>query len=378
MEEWQVKHSGEILCVASNQGDQIASCGDDGVLLWSSDGAHTGSILVDRSLPSPVSGVCFGAGTSLYCTAGRQVCAFDTRSLTSPLWRLQLGGCDDDELNQVSVNEKGSHVAACDDAGEIHVIEVRTGKVCKTLRRQHENVCTSVQFRPRRGAELATCGLDCKLVRWDYSCGRPLQREVLSKLTISETSSAGAQKASPQMLNPPFLHQISFHESGSVLAAAAEDGAIRLFSGCGKDAMKLAHVLEGVHPSSACQVQFSSFAPDSVLMSAGNDRRIVAWNVSTCVSQLTTRRSQGKKTPSAVTARRSKPASAASVTASSASSNTCDTEAQLPTDTVSDTISHSVVGMHPTKINWLTTCTSNNKVVIADQTAALKAYAISG
>ena len=47
-------------------------------------------------------------------------------------------------------------------------------RVFKTCRRSgHENICSSVAFHPKRAWELVSGGLDCLLINWDFSRGKP-------------------------------------------------------------------------------------------------------------------------------------------------------------------------------------------------------------
>jgi WD40 repeat protein len=59
-----------------------------------------------------------------------------------------------DEINQIRVNEKGAFVAACDDSGEIKVMDVRKGHALFKTLRGHDNICASIVFRPRTSWDL--------------------------------------------------------------------------------------------------------------------------------------------------------------------------------------------------------------------------------
>jgi WD40 repeat protein len=79
-----------------------------------------------------------------------------------------------EEINQVAVNHKGTFLAAADDSGEIKVINLQNHKLFKTLQGVHSNICSSAVFHPRRPWEVVSGGLDSKIVKWDFSRGRPL------------------------------------------------------------------------------------------------------------------------------------------------------------------------------------------------------------
>jgi WD40 repeat protein len=67
-----------------------------------------------------------------------------------------------DEINQVAVNRKGTFLAAADDSGEVKIVDLATNSVFKTLRGVHKNICSGVQFHPKKIWEVATGGLDAK------------------------------------------------------------------------------------------------------------------------------------------------------------------------------------------------------------------------
>ena len=358
MESWQKEHSGDVLCVSCSRDDHVASCGDDGIVLWNGDGRITGRL--SEVFSNPVTNTCFGSDVHLYAASGRSVHAFDTRNLAAPLWDIELRGDAEDELNSIAAHDRDTYVAVCDDAGVIHVADVRTGKVCKTMSRQHDNVCSSVQFRPRTGWEIGSCGLDCKFLRWDFSRGRPLQQVALNDIT------AEVPDSSVPVMNPPMLHQLSFHHSGGLVALAAEDGTIRTFSSnSGGNSWSQQRMFDGIHPSSVCQVEFSKSAPDRLLLSAGNDCRIVAWNAEEVIAQS---KSCGKKSR-VVNSKTTK-------SCTSSSKRAADAEKASSADgasPVTEMSAHSVIAKNPTKINWMASSQSG-KIFIADQTSIVKAY----
>ena len=65
-----------------------------------------------------------------------------------------------EEINQISVNEKGEYLAACDDDGEIKIIDLRQDNLFKALPARHSNICSSVQFRLQRPWQILSAGLD--------------------------------------------------------------------------------------------------------------------------------------------------------------------------------------------------------------------------
>lgn len=62
----------------------------------------------------------------------------------------------------MAVNRKGTFLAAADDSGEVKIVDLATGSVFKTLRGVHTNICSGVQFHPKKSWEVVTGGLDAK------------------------------------------------------------------------------------------------------------------------------------------------------------------------------------------------------------------------
>jgi len=75
----------------------------------------------------------------VYAASSNLICSYDLRNpdvlIKSPVAKFDF---NTEEVNQISI--KDSHLAACDDSGEIKIIDLDKGAVAKTLRRQHTNV----------------------------------------------------------------------------------------------------------------------------------------------------------------------------------------------------------------------------------------------
>lgn len=149
-------------------------------------------------------------------------------------------------MNQVAIHNKGNYLAACDDSAEIKVIDVQSGKLFKSLKNKHENICSSVQFRPNRPWEIVSGGMDFRIVSWDYSSGRVLQE--LNVQELGGDSSEGAY-----FVNPPFVHSIHMAGNGRMFAAGLGNGNIQLFRFEGKKKFTADQCLNK-HTSSASQL----------------------------------------------------------------------------------------------------------------------------
>ena len=209
---WIGGHKTSVLSLDVNKEGILASGGEDELCVWSKDGLSQTKL----SYPSledskEINSVCFCAKNPerLYASCGNKIFGYDLRNLSSTVCEFEF---NQDEVNQVAIHDKGNYLAACDDSGEIKVIDVQSGKLFKSLKNKHENICSSVQFRPNRPWEIVSGGMDFRIVSWDYSSGRVLQE--LNVQELGGDSSEGAY-----FVNPPFVHSIHMAGNGRMFAA---------------------------------------------------------------------------------------------------------------------------------------------------------------
>jgi WD40 repeat protein len=73
--------------------------------------------------------------------------------------------CNSDDISQIAIHPKGQFLASADDSGEVKVIDLQSNRIFKSLR-VHDNICSSVQFRPGVAWDAATGAFDSSLVLW--------------------------------------------------------------------------------------------------------------------------------------------------------------------------------------------------------------------
>ena len=212
-------HQKTILALDVNRDGILSSISEDGhCILWSSDG----QIAQDLDLSNehctlchlhPLNSIVFDSSNSntFYISCGKIIFVYDMRKCSKSQRKYEF---NTDEINQLCVNHSGRYLAACDDAGEVKVIDVQESCLFKTLGRHHDNICSTVQFRPKKSWQLLSAGLDCNIINWDFSCGKPQQifdiNYDIHKKTTNETL---------PFINPPFVHSISLSEDGKKFAA---------------------------------------------------------------------------------------------------------------------------------------------------------------
>ncbi|KAL8580906.1 hypothetical protein ACOMHN_039606 [Nucella lapillus] len=331
-------HTSPVLCVdVSSLTGTIASGSEKGDLcLWSSacelihkysrTDTDCTSVLFSREKPN-----------TLYAAFGSEVLVFDTENPQEPSFVFQS---NQDEVSQIVLDDKEQFLAACDDCGEIKVFGLSDNKVFKTLRFKHTNICSTVIFRGKnRPWELLSGGMDFRLIHWDFSKAKCLNQFNMQELH-STTSDASAY-----MVNPPFIHHLAKNREGTVTVCGLENGLVAVFDSSSK------HLQEKfclhAHQQAVSQLHFTS---DTVLVSAGNDAKILVWDLS-----------KAEQHHGNVVA------------------NGGDTSAEdLRNESVTDACRVGGI-QHPVKVNWLTPFAKGEDryVVVADHTCDLTVYPLS-
>ena len=214
----RVGHKENIFALDINTDGILSSVAEDGhCILWSTDGQilHDINVNNEHGLTSdeyPLNSVTFNPSDSnkFYISSGMQVLVYDMRKCSAYLTKFDL---NEDEINQLCVNSTGRYLAACDDLGEIKVIDIQESRLFKTLGRRHDNICSSVQFRHKKSWQLLSAGLDCNIINWDFSSGKPQQIFNMNDHILKQTE--GNQTS---FINPPFVHSLSVAKDGKTFA----------------------------------------------------------------------------------------------------------------------------------------------------------------
>lgn len=160
---WTGGHSSPLLCAAvSCESQHMVATGAEGgeLTLWNHDGSPLSTLHV--SMDNDVTSLAFSpsAPCVLYASHGCAVSVLDCRNLKTAVG--ELTDVAEEEINCLSVNETGRELAAADDSGAVTLIDLQQEKVIRTLRK-HDNICSSVTFRPRRPHSLVSAGLDMQV-----------------------------------------------------------------------------------------------------------------------------------------------------------------------------------------------------------------------
>lgn len=259
-------HTASVLCVDVHKSASfIASGSENGELcVWKSDGTLLNKI---ENPDTGCTSVCFSKEKEniLYASFDEKIKVYDFENLSNSSECFEV---NQEEINQIVLDEKEKYLAACDDSGEIKIIDLHEKKVFKTLRLKHTNICSTACFRLRKPWEIITGGLDCKLIHWDFS--RP---KCINQFNMQELQSVNADGGA-YMFNPPLVHNLSASPDGHFLAAALENGHVAVFDTSRKNIRELYSL--HAHSQGTSQVHFLS---NTKLVSGGNDCGICVWDL---------------------------------------------------------------------------------------------------
>ncbi|CAL5221404.1 g3589 [Coccomyxa viridis] len=301
-------HAADVLCCAFHTIDPILASGaEDGTLLLHDLRTRTTSARIEfdaDELPS----IAFAASDPniIYASGGTTTYSADLRQAAV----LQSRSFNSDEVNSISVSPNGRFLAAADDAGDVKIIDASTWQLFKSMRGAHDNICSSGVFRPHHPWELLTGSLDASVKRWNFSQGRSV-RHWRMEPTEEHNSS--------QAFNPPLVHSVAVacahwaRQLGRLVAVARGDGLVAVYDADqpqqapqhrkvtkrGKqtrpngpcqvsraeeprraDPSGLVSALgadSGGHRSSVGCVRFHKASHGRLLLSGGNDARVLLW-----------------------------------------------------------------------------------------------------
>ena len=319
-------HKDTVNCVEWSPSLQLLASGsDDGtVRVWDARAAKACVRCINAFGKAPVQLVAWGPPSSplsngLWAASGRDVHGFDLRASEGLLVRASTvsfaGVCDggedgDDEVASLHVQHKGGGlVAAADDSGAIHVLELQSvaasapeaplpsstplaaaaaavpaGRAL-VLRRGpilagHQSVCTGALFRASTPRDLVSGSLDGTLACWNLARPQEAVWGPWAVPIVADGSSGSSGSGAAQSLNPPLVHAVAQHGSGRFFAAACADGSLSVHAfgrGGSADPVGLGRLTDG-HATACIAAHFPGFDP-GLLLSAGNDKRVCFWNV---------------------------------------------------------------------------------------------------
>ncbi|KAM3176534.1 hypothetical protein ACTXT7_006357 [Hymenolepis weldensis] len=299
-----IQHTVSCLSLSNNYLALGLENGDISIITPNS--TSNSSITLSRSI-DPCNALAFSDTSSviLYSAHKGNIIAWDLRNSAMPVFDLQVS---EDEVNSIDVNIQDECIATADDLGSVSLISIANQKVVRVFK-SHDNICSSVKFRPSWPNQLISAGLDCQLVIRDWkagsrnkqkipmtnlidprrlasllSSGRQGQRESHSDVASIRIASSFSQEEIQQMvsthalgqdlpLNPPMVHSIGCSNSGDYVAAGLGNGTVELFHG-GKN-LRHTESLFGHKRSVAAILPIG----DSYVLSGGDDCNLFLWDL---------------------------------------------------------------------------------------------------
>lgn len=255
----------DTACVYFGSNGDLFTCHEKAIHCWSPQGIMTASVA------SPINGTINCIQQSPTCpntfvyAVQNTVVFCDNRNWSSPVHTFT---CNKDEINEVSFHPSGKYICAGDDSGEVKVLDIDDKKLFQTLNGEHDNICSTAVFSVTKKWELLSGGLDCKLLRWNFSIGR-----LVGATVVPEDLDEGGNCT----VNPPFVYSIvalPVDGDSPLLACALGNGAVGLYSLKEKKAAKYM-ASSHLHSSSVVRVGHVRRNGRDLLVSGSNDGRIV-------------------------------------------------------------------------------------------------------
>lgn len=264
----------------------------------------------------------------LAVSVSSSVACYDVRNLSIP---VQVYSYNSDEINEVCFHPTGPYISACDDAGEVKVINTDTHRLFKTLSGHHSNLCTCAKFLPRKPWEVVSGGMDCKVVRWDFSRPRRIG-EVFTQCASEEVQSENL------FINPPMVHSLDTWTSNHCVVCGLGNGIVAVYEIKGKEI--ISKCMSSIHSAMVacvcCLERMEAGENMYYIVSGGIDRKIV-------LSHMVERKERAN------------------------SANKKISLSAVYLEPVSEI-------QHCSKVNWICLDSTGNNVYVADQTSAVSVY----
>lgn len=319
----------DVFCLCTSNSEQftgVISGHHSRVNIWKEEGVH--ALTIDTPVAGEITSLCTHPleVEKVFVSVESTVLVYDQRHSSVPLHKLSFSR---DEIDQIAINKKGEFLAACDDSGDIQIINIDDTRLFRTCRRGHQNICSSVAFHPKRSWELISGGLDCLVMSWDFSRGRPLVRMNMQEVTTP---------SDVYTINPPMVHCMSLMGEEPLLICGLGNGSVAV---CDISKKKHIDVLctKPLHTTAVGSLQCLP-GQQRAIVSGGNDSKLV-------LSKLVDGCHGDDK-----------------ASASSGASPVADEQSFTPV----------CVHHHGSKINCLSVLTSNNTIAVADQTSDIHMY----
>ena len=202
-----------------------------------------------------------------YVAASETIHLLDTRKFSDVVESYTF---TDEPINCLAVNEKEEYLAACDDDGDVIVVNITQERKAPKKLRGHKNICSSVTFRPKRPWDVLSAGYDQRVMQWDFS-----KAKILCDINIAEVG-VSPDEFDSYIVNPPFIASMSLSLDGRHLACGTASNVIKVFDSSKRTLSYVATLNK--HTAGVSCVHFSQFDP-AALISGGVDCKCYFWNM---------------------------------------------------------------------------------------------------
>lgn len=284
---WPAHHLGSILSADCNNDGVLVSGGESNdVCIW--DLANRSLIHQLQGFPAEITAVCLTNSFYFWLACDCDLMKFDLRNFLEPIQTLSVF---DDDVNMILLNSSESILAACDDSGNVIVVD-HTKKHNNILHgfKEHDSCVSAIEFNPvKSDTELFSSGTDAQLRSWNLSSGTCSDTVFLADCFAGDSATQTEEFGDTvtNVLTPPMVHSVSSNQSGTLLACGLENSGLLLFDIQNQPKFKTRALLMG-HSAGVCQVVFPKFSTaangihgQDLLISGGNDKKIISWRCHT-------------------------------------------------------------------------------------------------
>ncbi|KAG0259408.1 WD repeat-containing protein 53 [Actinomortierella ambigua] len=230
-------HRAPVLCLnQSKDGLKLATGSEDKTCrIWDLSTNQSSKAIV--GFDDAVTAVCWDPldNQKIYVASGLTLYVFSLATETVILNVEKASGIytgAEDEMNQISVNDRGTFLAVCDDAGNVRALDLKSGQWMRRLAGGHDNNFSCdllVRFRCFSSLDIAylfataiSGGMDYRILSWDFYKNR--STEILK---TDDMKALNAPQGSAQVFNPPFVLSVAIHPSGTRAAVGLGDGTVQ-------------------------------------------------------------------------------------------------------------------------------------------------------
>ena len=270
-----IGHTNSINCVSVSEDSRIVITGSDDRTIRVFDCRERKAVqCIAGYFNDSVNNITFGRSSmDIISSCGPIISTFDLRRTERVIINeasFSITTNSNEEVSAIDVKispGKGlrCNVAIGDDSGTISLLDLTNGKLVKSYRNIHTNICSSLAYHPHSFNFMVSGGFDCRLLFWDVTKRQPQDVLDFSTKVFNEGTN-------PQLTNPPFIHCVKYVLDGKGVACALGDGSIRVV-----DSISHIEICKANEAHSSMVTSLITYGQH--MISGSTDRWIRSWTI---------------------------------------------------------------------------------------------------